>query len=224
MSAARPYFRPILFDFDGTVADTHPGIVQALALSLAEEGLPALEAHRVHPLTGRGVQELVAGALAELTGDRSATDRVHRLADAYRLHYTRLCADGSALYAGMDSLLRALPAPLALLTNKPRPFTTLILDHLGLADRFDVVVAGDDPGAERKPSPWGIEQALARLGCGAEGALFVGDSVSDAAAGVAAGVATCVVAWGYGGERALAEATFQADTVDRLAALLWHGP
>lgn len=218
---ARPYFHPIIFDLDGTLADTRPGIARALNESLADEGLRPLDPEVIDPLTGQGSRALVTGALRLLTGDVDPA-QLARVLPRYDGRYTAMCADGSFLYPHIMAMLDRLPGPFALLTNKARAFTELILTRLELAGRFAVIVAGDDPGAERKPSPWGVRTALERLGVDAR-PIFVADSATDVRAGDAAGVQTCVVTWGYGGTAAAGQATFTVETVAELEALLWRG-
>ena len=218
----RPHFAPILFDLDGTIADTRPGIAHALNETLAEEQLPAMTPERIDPLTGKGSRALVTSVLLELAPPVDPV-QLERVLARYDERYTRMCADGSTLYPGVIEMLDRLPVPIALLTNKARAFTELILAHLGLANRFAVIVAGDDPGAERKPSPWGVRAALARLAASTETSIFVADSASDVRAGQAAGIATCVVTWGYGGAAAAGQATFTVRTIGELEHLLWRG-
>ncbi len=222
MADARPHFHPIIFDFDGTVADTRPGIARALNETLAEEGLAPIAPDVIDPLTGQGSRALVTGALRLLTGDVDPA-QLGRVLPRYDGRYTTMCAEGSFLYPHILDMLDRLPGPYALLTNKARAFTELILAKLELAGRFAVMVAGDDPGAERKPSPWGVRSALAQLNVDDGRPIFVADSGSDVKAGRAAGIDTCVVTWGYGGPAAAGQATYTVETVAELDALLWRG-
>jgi phosphoglycolate phosphatase len=208
-------FSPILFDLDGTIADTRPGIVAAVNEALRELGLPSIDAELVHGAIGRGVD-----ALARSVTSASVAPA---FADGYRRTYARSCLSGTILYPGVRELIRELDAPLGLITNKPRAFTEMILAHFELAQRFAVVIAGDDDRPERlKPDPWPIREALARFGATDPHPIFIADGEKDVAAAEAANVPCCLVTWGY--ERADAKrAAFSVSTVEELRVLIERG-
>lgn len=209
-------FAPILFDLDGTVADTHGGITVAIDATLAELGLPPFPPKLVYSMTGKGVNALISGVLAEVGADPELLERAVAL---YRARYEKTCAEGVEAYPGVMDLLRRLPRPLALLTNKPRRFTERIVSALGLEQAFDALVAGDDPGARLKPDPWPLQEALRRVGGGPR-PLMVGDSASDVKAAAAAGIESCLARWGFKPTPVTAPASYQARSVDELEALL----
>ncbi len=214
-------YRPILFDLDGTIADTYPGIVTAANAALAVHGLPEVPAQQVYPLTGRGVRALVDGLLAAI-GVEVDDGLRERLLATYMETYERTCADGATAYPGMVELLVRLPGPLALLTNKPRRYTERIAARLGFLERFATIVAGDDAGdiKKLKPNPWPIGEALRRLELADAQPILVGDMPSDVLAARAAGVPCCVVHWGHGGASALEIASLSVRDVDELEQLL----
>src|SRR4051812_24365701 len=106
----------ILFDLDGTVADTYPGIVAAVGQMLFELGLPPVAPETIYPLTGKGVPALVQGVLHAL---KTGAHEAYAL-DLYQERYAQTCTYGVTAYPGVIELLERLEAPLALLTNKPR--------------------------------------------------------------------------------------------------------
>jgi phosphoglycolate phosphatase len=212
-------YHPILFDLDGTVADTHPGILEAAQATLAGLGLPPIAPGALRALTGRGIEPLAAGLL-RASGVEPGPDAVQRVAEVYAGQYAQTCVRGAQTYPGMRELLQSLPRPLGLLTNKARRFTEPILRELGLAASFDVVVCGDDPGARLKPDPWAIEEALRRTGGGRK-PILVGDAGSDWEAARAARIECCLVGWGNG--EGVASAILFAATPAELAALLENG-
>jgi len=214
-------FTPILFDLDGTLADTRPGIALAVGRTLAAFGLPPLHRARIDAFTGRGVEALVQGVLGEVGAPPSLLDRASAV---YRGHYAQTCGAGAALYPGIAGLLRRLPPPLAVLSNKPREYTLQVLQALKVAEAFAAVVGGDEPGARLKPDPWPVAEALRRLGPPAPRPLVVGDTENDVKAARAAGVESCAVTWGYGTAAAAASADFRADTVAELEHLLLGRP
>jgi phosphoglycolate phosphatase len=189
-----PRYRPVLFDLDGTVADTYPGILAAVAQTLAALQLPPVAPEHVYPLTGRGVPALVRGVLG------ASDDALYvRALELYRARYAELCTVGARAYPGIPELLSRLGGPLALLTNKPRLYTERILESLGLAGTFAALIAGDDPGSRLKPDPWPIAEALRKLAVPSARPVLVGDTRSDFGAARAAGIACVLVGWGHGG-------------------------
>lgn len=218
-----PGFRPVLFDLDGTLADTHAGILAAVSEVLGTLGLAQVPAAEVRGLTGRGIDALVASVLTRAGGSEPAPELLERAVSLYHEVYWRTCAVEVSLVPGISGVLRAQGARRALLTNKARRYTEKILATVGLDGCFGALVAGDDPGARLKPDPWPVQEALRRLGEPPAHAILVGDTESDVGAAAAAGIPSCIVRWGSGGERAAARGTWSVGSVEELARLLAEG-
>ncbi len=210
-------FRPILFDLDGTLADTRYAITLAVRRTLEQLELPAVTDERINAGIGRGVENLLASAVRAALGRDDAAVST-RAVDAYMRIYPPICTIETRLYPGIDALLRGLDAPLALLTNKPRVPTEAVLEHLGIRARFAAVISGEE--GKLKPDPWLVQEALRRFAFAGARPLVVGDTDTDAQMAAAAGVPSCLVRWGYGTEAALAQASFVVGSVDELSALL----
>ena len=183
-----PHRDLILFDFDGTLADTWRDIATALNRTLRDAGLPPATAQDVRNWVGHGIQPLLrhaAGASADSTA----------LLEPFRLHYAACCHDTTTLYAGVASALdRLADATLAILSNKPGRFLAQIVEGLGIGDRFDAVVGGDVlPVA--KPDPATIAHVIHLVGP-AERVWMVGDSAVDIDTGRAFGARTVGCTWG----------------------------
>ena len=221
MTQAEGAYGPILFDLDGTLADTYPGSVAAAEAALGAVGLPKVAPEQITALTGRGVEALVDGLLAAVGAAGDPTLRGRTL-ERYVEAYEGLCADGATTYPGMLALLGRLTGPLALLTNKPRRYTEKIAARLGFGRFFATIVAGDDAGdlAKLKPNPWPISEALRRLAVKAARPILVGDTATDVLAAQAAGVPCCVVRWGHGGAEAVKRAGLIVEDVAQLERLL----
>ncbi len=185
-----------MFDLDGTLMDTSSEIAEAMDRTLGSFGLAALGKPRVEALIGRGTRVLVERALC-IVGTRGVDidAALHR----FEAEYERIVGTEAALYpgalAGMQRL-RDANVPMGVVTNKPRLFTTKLLDHVGATRYLAVVVAGDD-GHTRKPAPDMLLAACARMGTAPSSTLMLGDSDNDVAAARAAGCPVWCVPYGY---------------------------
>lgn len=215
--------RHVLFDLDGTLVDTAPSIANAVNLMLAERGLPTWPLETVQGWIGGGMERLVEQVLAALASQGGQVTAEEAL-DGFRRHYAANLATGSTIYPRMAELLDALLDDchrLGCVTNKPREFAAPLLEALGLARRFAVLVCGDDLPV-RKPDPRPVQLAVDTLGVRAGAGSLVGDSLADVAAARAAGCRAVLVGWGYGANRpeAIAAADSRVGDVAQLQALL----
>ena len=185
----------VIFDFDGTLADTWRDIATALNRTLAEAGLPTAAGADVRLWVGRGVRRLIGQAIGS-----DDPDRVESLHPRFRAHYADCCLDTTALYDGVPEALAALATrhTLAILSNKPQAFLDRIAEGLGIHGLFAAVVGGDAL-AVSKPDPATIAHVVERVG-GAPGRVWmVGDSAVDVETGRAYGARTIGCAWGLRG-------------------------
>ena len=201
----------VLFDLDGTLADTIPLIVasyqHAFRTVLAEE----VEEARARAWIGR---PLLPALLEERPDHGHELDRVYRewnLANTSRL---------IRRYPGVPEMLGALAAAgvrCAVATSKRRETARLALDAVGIAGLVDVVAALEDT-TRHKPSPEPLLHAAAALGTDPAGCVYVGDAVVDVLAARAAGMAAVAVTWGAAERVALAASGPDA-VVDTMAGL-----
>jgi phosphoglycolate phosphatase len=212
-------FDVVVFDLDGTLADTAPDLADALNHVLAEFGRPSVPPDSVRGLIGHGARALLRRGLAA-TGESSEAlvDRGFPLfLEYYRAH---IC-DGTAAFDGIERALDEISgtgAALAVCTNKSEALTRQLLDALGWRHRFDAVVGGDTVGL-RKPDPAPLLAAIER--CGSGRAAFVGDSIVDSETARAAGVPFVAVSFGFS-DRPVEELGAQAviDSYGELVAAL----
>ena len=196
--------RLVVFDFDGTLADTWRDIETALNRTLSEAGLPVVGGPEVRSWIGSGVLPLLERALPEPERSR---ERIDSLYSVFRVHYERCCLDTTELYPGMEECLDALEgARLAVLSNKPEYFLERIIEGLGIKGRFDLVIGGDTLEV-RKPDPRVLTELIARLGERPEQLFMVGDSAVDVLTGRAAAARTIGCAWGLRGRQELRDAS-----------------
>lgn len=188
----------VLFDLDGTLADTAPDLCGAVSILLAEEGRPQQPFASLRPHTSQGVRGLLGRGFG-IDPDHPDYERLSiRFLDIYA---SRIC-ERSCLFDGIPELLDGLESrgiAWGIVTNKRARYTEPLVAALGLTPRTRCVVSGDTT-AEAKPSPLPILHACAILGCAPQRALYVGDDRRDIVAGRAAGTVTAAVSYGYLGD------------------------
>lgn len=203
----------IMFDFDGTIVDSKDDIAASANHVLAARGLPRKDVDLVASYIGDGIHTLLRRVL-EITGEDDISDAVK----TFREHYWDHCFDRTIDYPGVRNMLERFHGKTkTIVTNKPKNFTDRILEGLGLADHFVLVVGGDGPYA-KKPSPEAFEAVLEALSVPADRALVVGDSPNDVIGGRAAGCATCAVTYGLS-DRAVLEAAAPDMIIDSILEL-----
>jgi len=186
--------RAVLFDLDGTLSDSAPGILGALRASFAEAGLDWVEPDTARSLLGPPFWH----SLPPLVGEH----RVAQVVATYRRHYV----EGGGLfdttrYDGVLETVRQLADQgyrLAVATSKPEPHATRIVAHLELAGFFETV-CGDTLDGSRDSKALVVAEALRRLGDpDPSTVLMVGDRSHDVLGAAAHGVACAGALWGYG--------------------------
>lgn len=194
-AAARGRRRAVLFDLDGTLADTAPDLLDALNRLRREHGLAALplEVGRRHASSGaRGLLHVGFGLTPEDT-------QFEKLRDAFLDYYdARVCVD-TRLFPGVAALLDALEErgiAWGVVTNKSSRFTPRIVAALGLQARASCVVCGDTTG-HIKPHPAPLLHAAQTLSLAPQDCVYVGDDLRDIQAAHAAGMRSVAVEYGY---------------------------
>jgi phosphoglycolate phosphatase len=188
----------ILFDLDGTLADTAGDLASALNRVRAEHGLAPLATAALRAHASSGARGLIGAGM----GIGPADDRYCALRDAFLAYYEAGLADTTRLFDGIDDLLKAIEERSlrwGVVTNKAERFTWPVLAALGLAKRASVVVCGDTT-AHAKPHPAPLLYAADSLSVSVDRCIYVGDDLRDVQAGNAAGMPTIVAAYGYLGE------------------------
>jgi len=187
-------YRTVLFDLDGTLSESAPGILGSLQRAFAEVGAPWVDQATARSLLGPPFSH----SLPPLVG----ADRLDAVVAAYRRHYV----DNGALldthcYDGIPELVSTLcdmQIQLAVATSKPEPHAIRIVRHLGLAHYF-VTVGGDTVDGQRDSKAQVIGEVLSRLGNPPPAeVLMVGDRSHDVLGAAAHGVDCAGALWGYG--------------------------
>lgn len=183
----------LVFDLDGTLADTREDLAQSVNHALGTAGLPALPLDRVMAKVGNGARNLILGSVEESLAvpgaprDGAGEALVERVLGAFLSHYDEHCLDRTLPYPGVGSSLRKLEGyRKAVLTNKPTAPAVRILEGLGLAACFDPIIGGDNPHG-RKPDPGALNWLMAKLDVSPRATAVIGDGVQDARAARLAG-------------------------------------
>ncbi len=200
--------RTVLFDLDGTLADTAPDLAFALNTVLQEQGRTPLPYENIRPVVSHGGIALIKHGFGIDETAAEFQPLRQRLLDIYRDNIAR----ETRLFDGMDELLQQLEQRglnWGVVTNKPGWLTEPLLEQLGILERAAAVVSGDTL-PERKPHPAPMLLACEQAGSEAVQCLYVGDAERDIEAGRNAGMATLVALFGYLGENDHPE-SWQAD-------------
>jgi 2-phosphoglycolate phosphatase len=190
-----PRLRTVLFDLDGTLADTAPDISFALNTLLDERGRPPLPYAVIRPVVSHGSNALITCAFGLQTGDNGFDELKQRFLAIYESH---LAVD-TRLFPGMAELLNALTGQgrnWGVVTNKPGWLTRPLMERLGVAEKAVCIVSGDST-AHRKPHPAPMLLACREAGSEPAQCLYVGDARRDIEAGKNAGMHTLVALFGY---------------------------
>ena len=188
----------VVFDLDGTLAETAPDIMRVLNVILVREQLPALPLERARELVGAGARALIERGF-RVSGKPLDPETLERLFEDFLLIYAQDVASDSFIHDGVMEAMAALEAQgykLAVCTNKPILHTRLILDHFGITDRF-AAVAGRDSFAYHKPDPRHLTLTIEAGGGDPARAVMVGDSRTDIDTARAAGIPSICVPFGY---------------------------
>ena len=209
--------RAVLFDLDGTLTDSEPLMVEALASHLSAQGFPT-SAAEVHAVLGPPVETLIR----RFSRDDDAL--VTALQTSFLKHYEERFIPRSVAAPGATDLLAGLSARsvrLAVVTTKTEAEAEILVHALGFAPYFEVVVGFDTTG-EQKPSAIPTRFAVDALGVASEECAFVGDRTNDMASAWAAGVPLRIAVHGAQPQAALLEAgaTHLASDLFEVASIL----
>jgi|JI10StandDraft_1071094.scaffolds.fasta_scaffold419473_1 phosphoglycolate phosphatase len=197
----RPLHRitQVIFDLDGTVWDSAPGILSAIRHTLGTWGVPVPAEAELRGSLGP--------PLAQMLTELGVPDHeVGQAVTVYRQHYAAVGEFDCAIYPGILDLLASLReqcVALATATSKGREATLRMLEHFDLSRHFDVIEAASMTARGSEKSEV-IQAAITQLGPTTGRRLMIGDRKFDIEGGTAHGLETVWVTWGYGSEQELA--------------------
>jgi phosphoglycolate phosphatase len=187
--------KAVLFDLDGTLADTAPDLGHALNLLRERHGLPPLPDDLIRPQASHGARGLLGLGFGVTPEDAGFAALREEFLELYRAH---ICTH-TRLFPGTSELLTELESKgiaWGVVTNKPARFTEPLLEALGLSRRAACIISGDTC-SQPKPHPEPMLCACREVGAEPEACLYVGDAERDVEAAEAAGIPTLVAGYGY---------------------------
>ncbi len=188
--------RAILFDLDGTLADTAPDLAAAANFLRQQRGLEDAPYEQLRPVASAGARGLIGAALGIQPGEDAYEDLRVRFLNRYEANMTT----HSRLFEGIPELLAQLEArgiAWGIVTNKAARFTDALAPQIGLG-HAGCIVSGDTT-PHPKPHPAPLLEAARRLQLDPQDCWYVGDDLRDIQAGKAAAMPTIAAAWGYCG-------------------------
>ena len=185
----------VLFDLDGTLADTAGDLAGALNRVRADHGRPPLPVDALRAYASAGARGLLGAGMGLKPDDEGYAEA----RDAFLAHYAAGLTQTTQLFDGIEAMLAALESrgiAWGIVTNKAERYTGPVVVALGLAHRAGTIVCGDTtPHAKPHPAP--LLHAASALRLPPSRCVYVGDDRRDVDAGNGAGMATLVANWGY---------------------------
>ncbi|MCB5194706.1 HAD family hydrolase [Deefgea salmonis] len=187
--------RAVLFDLDGTIADTAPDLAGALNRLLLEEGREPQPYAAIRPLASHGARGILELGFGLTPADAEFSPLLARFLDHYQ---NQVCQD-TVLFDGISELITQINArglAWGIITNKPMRFTDPLVQRLPFPIAPKTCVSGDTVGIP-KPAPEPMLYAAAELGIDPAHCLYVGDAERDIEAGRNVGMTTVLANYGY---------------------------
>jgi len=188
----------IVYDLDGTLADTAADLMGAVNAVLVNDGVAPLPVEKAGSLLGAGGRALIERAFAASSRELSP-GKLEALFGNFLAHYNAHIADHTKLYPGVKAALLSLAENgwvQAVCTNKMEGSARLLLEKLGIADRF-AFICGQDTFGVGKPDPTPLIGTVAAAGGSLARSIVVGDSATDIKTARAAGLPVIAVDYGY---------------------------
>ena len=202
-----PALKAVLFDLDGTLIDSAPGLGFAADSMRTKRGMTSLPLSAYRPMAGAGARGMIAVAFDRTTQSPDFED----LKEEFFIAYLACMLSHCELFSGVTEMIDGLTLrglKWGIVTNKSKRFTGPIVKSISSFDTAQTVVSGDTT-AFTKPHPEPLFEAARQLGLSPFECIYIGDDKRDIDAAKAAGMPGYAAAWGYLGEHAIE--TWQAD-------------
>lgn len=215
------HIKALAFDLDGTLVDSLPDLTAAANAMRAHFGLPPLDDARIASHVGDGIASLVHRAITDKRDGSAAHEQWEEGFRFFVQYYRQHLTVHTTVYPGVTTaigLFKALQLPLAVVSNKSERLAVPLLQELGLADDFGLILGGDSL-PEKKPSALPLLHTCQVYNVAPETLLMIGDSANDVRAARAAGCPVALVRYGYADADTL-DADLVVDTLETLYDLL----
>ena len=196
MRRSLPVPRAVLFDLDGTLADTAPDLANAVNRMRQDRGLPLTPYELLRPMASAGARGLIGVAFGIQPDDAD----FEAMRTEFLANYEAQIAEQTVLFEDIVALLTKIESNdqhWGIVTNKPLRYTDALLPLIGLAHAACSISGDTTPHAKPHPEP--LFEAARRLQLAPEQCWYVGDDLRDIQAGKAAGMPTIAAGWGYCG-------------------------
>lgn len=193
----------IIFDFDGTLSDSLPGIFTAMNACLSDFSMPDVPDRILRKFLGDGLAELIKRTVSySLSGENrrcSSPDLERNFLNRYKELYREKCMDGTRIYEGIPHLLKSLSSKeMAVISNKTEDMTRLMLDQYELSSYFKYIIGGDTID-RKKPDPAVFNHLKSNYPeIDNNRCCMIGDSVVDIRFAKNAQIKSISCTWGYG--------------------------
>lgn len=192
-----------IFDLDGTLTSTLDSLEYSTNATMREIGMPEITKDQCRRFVGNGARVLIENAL-KAGGDEQLL-HLDEAMETYGRIFDANCTYHVEPYEGIERMLRSMKEAgiaLAVLSNKPDQQAVKVVREVFGEGVFDLV-QGQKEGIPRKPDPTAALEMAAALGVDASETAYIGDSEVDLETGIAAGMKTILVSWGFRGRAAL---------------------
>ncbi len=193
----RSYIKALIFDLDGTLADTIPAITEAINMTLAELSLPERTLSEIRTFINFGPRHLITEALPK--AEREADpELIERALQIYNRMYAKTYMHTDTLYDGMEEAVIELSKyyKIAVLSNKQDEYVKALISQL-LPEGICLIAQGSIDGIPAKPEPKLALQIASSLGVNPYECILIGDSDIDIMTAENAGFDILSVSWGY---------------------------
>jgi len=209
----------LIFDLDGTLADTGRDIADAINYAVEYFGQRRYSVEEAKSMVGAGISSLLESLIAPLEGGDSPGAK-ELVTKRFVEYYSQHLLDNSFAYPKVKETLAALGSyKKVVLTNKREKFSKQILDGMGLLDYFDLVW-GSDNVREKKPSPVPVLDLMKKFNVYEKETVIIGDSNYDVEAGKAANINVIGVTYGFRSREFLEGSDFIIDGFDELLMIM----
>ena len=196
--------KAVLFDLDGTLANSLIDLAAATNQALVKFGYPEREVDNFRYYAGDGIPKMIERALPE---DARTPEIIDKVKADYFVYYNEHYNDSTCTYNGVPQLLDALESmgiTMAVVTIKAQAFAEKVINKL-FGDKYFSLVFGQRDGVPNKPDPTLTLMAMKELGVNPKECIFLGDSGMDVATGVNSGAYPVGELWGFRDEQELKE-------------------